>query len=196
MAAEELDIKELLTQLQKTNSSVGELTNLVKAQANTIEELKAGVKAPVTPPATTDEYTKQLEDKLNKSIETNNKYMSDQRKEKLDRSVEEGLVARGIDPKKLQYVKAFIKDKVFTDKAGNMKMTDLDGNENTLEAGLDNFVESEHGNEFRAPAPINGGGMQPFHSPNRPGSKLQTPKPSDRLSDNDFNKLIQKSLGN
>lgn len=196
-------LAQILAALQATNQSISNLKSTVEKQAETINELRAGAKTnKINKDDDIDESTLtpnelKMQAQLNKVLDQNNKFHLEQRKEKLHKTVQEKLLERGVDPKRLDIAHSYIKDKVSIDKAGTMKMLDENGVENNLDMELDKFCDSETGSFFKPAVEVQGTGVGSF----RPGtvqnkSLIKPPTdPNAVMPDRDFSKMIEQSLG-
>jgi uncharacterized phage infection (PIP) family protein YhgE len=200
------ELSQILEALKQTNATITALKSTVEKQAQTIEELQ-GASAPakkgrkskaveaVENEEAEDELA-QLREQMAKLNDQNNKFHAEQRKEKLHKAVRDGLLARGVDPKRLDHAFAFVKDKISMDKAGSMKMVDTNGLENNLEESLDHFCDSPDGNFYKAPVDVSGAGTTAIPGQfTRSNPALGPSKPGEVLSETQFNKWIEQSLG-
>jgi hypothetical protein len=189
-------------ELSQLVSLITSLTKTVERQQETLEELKASKTTnSKQEPATTDDRVRALEDENKKLVDAQNKWFADQRKEKLFNTTKQGLLERGVDPKRVELAFLAVKDNLEIDKAGNMKMKSSDGSFNLLDVELTKWTDSDTGQFFKAPVEVNGGGTQTFQQNPRVQQQQKqngfNPKLKEDgvMDDKDFNTWIAKSLG-
>lgn len=187
----EPNLKDIMAALNQATSSISALKQTVEKQAETISQLQTKDKEPEKDVPLSDSE-KRLQDQINKLTKQNADFHNSQRQDKLNKALKDGLLARGVDAKRVEHALAFIKDRAEIGKDGSMSFTDnLTGIRNQLEVGLDQFCDSEDGSFYKAPKDVQGSGF----TPQQRNSNPQRTNRNNDITENELGQALLKQFG-